>query len=563
MAVCVISKNGNRLMPTERYGKVRHLLKEGKAIIVSYKPYFTIQLTYDTTEYTQDTEACMDTGYQHIGSSVKSENSEYLSAQYDLLTDEKQRHDDQRKYRRSRRNHLRNRAPRFNNRRKTKGADRKKHLSVSKQRQQRKNAKRRQKEERAKQVVKQNAKRTVIKNPKAPTTRSHVSNTTGEGWKAPEEAKWLSPSIKNKADRHVDLLVQQMLCFPVQDVYVELGEFDPMLMKALDQGKPILQGEDYQHGERYLTESLRSAVFARDNHTCVFCGRGIKEGAVLHAHHAYYWRNQHGNTMDELVTCCEKCHTAANHKEGGKLWGFDNKLKSYAPPAFMNSVRYYIIRTFKERLQQVNTKRQSVLDRIASGENLPEYSNVAPLRPVPMPKIYFTYGAATKSARFELKLEKSHVNDAYAMGRFHPTARAKVQHYQKRRRNNRILSKFYDAKYVDIRDNTEKTGSQLSCGRTNRKFPRNSDQNQRIYRGKKARKGYVSTRQKRYKIQPGTVVVWKGKKRVTTGSKNLGKQIGFKGDYDPVKKKIKQLAVTTSKVKVVQYPSGWSRVAIE
>lgn len=42
---CVFSKNGERLMPTIRLGKVRHLLKDGKAKIVKHHP-FTIQLLY-------------------------------------------------------------------------------------------------------------------------------------------------------------------------------------------------------------------------------------------------------------------------------------------------------------------------------------------------------------------------------------------------------------------------------------------------------------------------------------------------------------------------------------
>ncbi|MGN8833547.1 RRXRR domain-containing protein [Selenomonas montiformis] len=43
-AVYIISKNGERLMPTVRYGHVRHLLKDGKAIVFSRHP-FTVQLT--------------------------------------------------------------------------------------------------------------------------------------------------------------------------------------------------------------------------------------------------------------------------------------------------------------------------------------------------------------------------------------------------------------------------------------------------------------------------------------------------------------------------------------
>ena len=45
--VCVLSNNGERLMPTIRLGKVRHLLKDGKAKIIKHHP-FTIQLLYDS-----------------------------------------------------------------------------------------------------------------------------------------------------------------------------------------------------------------------------------------------------------------------------------------------------------------------------------------------------------------------------------------------------------------------------------------------------------------------------------------------------------------------------------
>ena len=112
--VFVISKNGERLMPTKRLGKVRHLLKNNKAMVIKHNP-FTIQVTYDTKSYVQPMELCMDTGYEHIGLSIKSKTTEYVSGQYDMLTNEKQHHDDCRKYRRTRRNRLRYRKPRFTN----------------------------------------------------------------------------------------------------------------------------------------------------------------------------------------------------------------------------------------------------------------------------------------------------------------------------------------------------------------------------------------------------------------------------------------------------------------
>ena len=118
--VCVLSNSGERLMPTFRLGKVRHLLKAGKAKIVKHHP-FTIQLLYDSKTNTQPIEICEDVGYNYIGISVKSQSHEYVSAQYDTLQDEKACHDSCRKLRRARRNRLRYRKPRFDNRKRGEG----------------------------------------------------------------------------------------------------------------------------------------------------------------------------------------------------------------------------------------------------------------------------------------------------------------------------------------------------------------------------------------------------------------------------------------------------------
>lgn len=72
--VCVLSNNGERLMPTFRLGKVRRLLKDGKAKIVKHHP-FTIQLLYDSKTNTQPIEICEDVGYNYIGISAKKQIS--------------------------------------------------------------------------------------------------------------------------------------------------------------------------------------------------------------------------------------------------------------------------------------------------------------------------------------------------------------------------------------------------------------------------------------------------------------------------------------------------------
>lgn len=114
--VFVLSSTNKKLMPTTEY-KARKLLKNGKAVIFKYKP-FTIQLTQREDGYTQPIEYCCDTGYQHIGISIKSHKHEYVNEERILLKDETEHHNDCRKYRSSRRNRkTRYRKMRWNNRR--------------------------------------------------------------------------------------------------------------------------------------------------------------------------------------------------------------------------------------------------------------------------------------------------------------------------------------------------------------------------------------------------------------------------------------------------------------
>lgn len=113
--VYVLNINGVPLMPTDRYGKVRRLLKAKKAKVVKRTP-FTIQLLYVSTEYTQPLTLGVDVGSKHIGVSVTSSNKEVYCSQVEPRQDVSKLLDVRRKVRRTRRNHLRYRQPRFNNR---------------------------------------------------------------------------------------------------------------------------------------------------------------------------------------------------------------------------------------------------------------------------------------------------------------------------------------------------------------------------------------------------------------------------------------------------------------
>ena len=78
--VYVLSKDGQPLMPMNRHGKVRHLLKDGKAKVFKRCP-FTIQLLYNTTSYVQELSLGVDAGSKHIGLSVTNVDTEYYSGE--------------------------------------------------------------------------------------------------------------------------------------------------------------------------------------------------------------------------------------------------------------------------------------------------------------------------------------------------------------------------------------------------------------------------------------------------------------------------------------------------
>ena len=426
MLTYVLSADGSPLMPTYNIKKVRRMLKDGRAVIAGHRPGFTIQLTYtlpnQEPSHTQETEFCEDTGDHHIGVSVKSAAHEYFHGQFDLLTDEKQRHDDCRMYRRTRRNRKRYRKPRFDNRRRKDG--------------------------------------------------------------------WFAPSVENKAQRHADIFVMFAKVLPIKSVTLETAGFDTQLLEAQRTGSRLPKGKDYQHGPKFKLINLREAVFTRDGYRCQICGRSVSDGAILRVHHALYWKGDHTDRLSGLMTVCDKCHTPENHQKGGRLWGITPEVKSMAGAAFMNAVRWHIAEIFRSGFPDV--------------------------------EVHTTNGAATKASRRTQRMAKTHANDAYCMGKFRPRHRAEEAHYKKRRRNDRVLSKFYDAKYIDVRTGKKASGRESGSNRTSRSVPRDNPNNRRKCNGMKLSKGAIRTRKQHYKYQSGDTVLVNGRKEVISGMQNCG-----------------------------------------
>lgn len=121
MLVYVLNKTGQPLMPTNRCGKVRRLLKNRKAKVIMRCP-FTVQLLYEITESVQPVSLGIDAGSKHIGVSATTKGRVLYEADVTLRSDVSDLITVKRALRRSRRNRkTRYRKPRFNNRTRKEG----------------------------------------------------------------------------------------------------------------------------------------------------------------------------------------------------------------------------------------------------------------------------------------------------------------------------------------------------------------------------------------------------------------------------------------------------------
>ena len=111
------------------------------------------------------------------------------------------------------------------------------------------------------------------------------------------------------------MLVNRYLKYiPITDLTIETAQFDTQLVEAIEKGIADFSGKDYQTGERYGYDTLREAVFARDNYTCQICKKSsITNKLILSTHHIGYWKSDRTNRLNNLLTICHKCHTPTNH----------------------------------------------------------------------------------------------------------------------------------------------------------------------------------------------------------------------------------------------------------
>lgn len=257
--VYVIAQDGKPLMPCSN-SIARLLLKQGKAKVKKREP-FTIKLTYETTNYTQDLTLGVDTGSGTIGTAVSRDNGDivYMSevAVRNDITDKMTR---RAKYRKNRRNRkTRYRKARWLNRTNS------------------------------------------IKNDR------------------------FSPTMQSKLHSHVKEIEYIKSILPITKMVFETGQFDTHLMKNPSLANPKVKHWGYQKGTNYGFENTKAMVLNRDNYTCQYCRGKHKDSKLEVHHIVFRSQNgsdEADNLITLCHTCHKALHDGKiNLKLSGKAKG--------------------------------------------------------------------------------------------------------------------------------------------------------------------------------------------------------------------------------------------------
>ncbi len=287
---------------------------------------FTIKLLYDSTRYTQSLTLGIDTGSGTIGAAVSNEKSEILYASETIVRNDIKKKMDER---RSYRRNRRNRKTRYR---------------------------------KAKFLNRKNSKK----------------------------ENRFSPTMTSKVNAHEREIRNIKKILPITDIVLELGSFDPHLLKDPSLADPNKRHYGYQKGPNYGYENTKAKVRSRDQYTCQHCGKRL---LPLEVHHII-WRSKGGSDEEEnLITLCNKCHSKVHNR------GLELKING----KYRTQLRYA-------------TQMNSICKQLQR-----KY-----------PDAIVTYGYVTSANRLFLNLEKTHYMDAIliATGGNRPTIQTML--YKKR-----------------------------------------------------------------------------------------------------------------------------------
>lgn len=208
------------------------------------------------------------------------------------------------------------------------------------------------------------------------------------------EQGWLAPSLHHKKDAHITLIEKIKTLLPISVTRVEVATFDTQQLQ-----NPEILGIKYQQGTLQGYQ-IREYLLEKWERRCAYCE---KVGIPLQVEHIVPRSRGGSDRVSNLTLSCDHCNklkgnlTAAEFGHSEIHQQAKTSLKS---AAFMNHIRWQIV-------NQLGCNH--------------------------------TYGYITKKRRLELKLAKSHINDAFIIAGGSHQTRCRPYIMTKHRRNNRSI----------------------------------------------------------------------------------------------------------------------------
>ena len=267
--VYVLDMNKKPLMPTERCGHVRYLLKQGIAKVVNTYP-FTIQLLYPVTDNRYNKLIMgINPGRTNIGVSVIKENGVSVF-EAELVTRNKD-------------------IPKLM-------FSRKIHRNTSR----RQERIRRQRRAIASNTVFKTGieKKRLLPGYSNPIVCKYINNSEARFNNRARKKGWLTPTANHCVQTHLNLVKKVMKFLPVTDIVIEVNKFDFQSMN-----NPYIKAWEYSKGTLFGYKDKYDYISNTQNHKCLLCG-----GNIEHYHHIVPKSKNGSDTHENLAGLCSACH---------------------------------------------------------------------------------------------------------------------------------------------------------------------------------------------------------------------------------------------------------------
>ena len=308
--VFVLDRDGNPLMPTTRCGKVRRMLKNGQAEVVSRIP-FTIRLCYEpASKETQRLVYGCDPGRTNIGSAVVRENG--YCVYLDKCTT-RNRQIPQLMARRRQHRQAARRGERLARKRLAKrlGTTTKKLLDR------------------------------LLPGYEKPVRVKDIINTEARFNNRFRPKGWLTPTAMQLLRTHLNILKKVRKILPITDVVLEANKFAFMQLE-----NPHIFRWQYQYGPLHGKGSVENAVKEQQRGTCIFCKHEIE-----HYHHIIPRSRGGSDTLPNMVGLCNACHDKV-HKSEEWFQKLKKKKaglnKKYGALSVLNQIIPYLVDQYAE-----------------------------------------------------------------------------------------------------------------------------------------------------------------------------------------------------------------------